>query len=94
MVVSRYVSSLGLALATAALARGKDVLLETPMAPTVEGCDRLLAAAGHGGGVRQATLVPAYLITLEPSAWWIPAPRVAFRFVGDPAHHFALRGPK
>jgi ABC-type glycerol-3-phosphate transport system substrate-binding protein len=29
--------------ATAALARGKDVLLEKPMAATVEGCDRLLA---------------------------------------------------
>jgi myo-inositol 2-dehydrogenase / D-chiro-inositol 1-dehydrogenase len=37
--------------ATAALARGKDVLLEKPMAPTVEGCDRLLAAARHSGRV-------------------------------------------
>jgi myo-inositol 2-dehydrogenase/D-chiro-inositol 1-dehydrogenase len=33
----------------AALAAGKDVLLEKPMAPTVADCDRLLAAArGHG----------------------------------------------
>jgi myo-inositol 2-dehydrogenase/D-chiro-inositol 1-dehydrogenase len=37
--------------ATAALARGKDVLLEKPMAPTVEGCDRLLAAARQSGRV-------------------------------------------
>lgn len=37
--------------ATVALARGKDVLLEKPMAPTVEGCDRLLAAARHSGRV-------------------------------------------
>jgi myo-inositol 2-dehydrogenase/D-chiro-inositol 1-dehydrogenase len=37
--------------ATAALARGKDVLLEKPMAPTVEGCDRLLDAARQSGRV-------------------------------------------
>jgi myo-inositol 2-dehydrogenase/D-chiro-inositol 1-dehydrogenase len=35
----------------AALAAGKDVLLEKPMAPTVEDCDRLLDAAGRGGRV-------------------------------------------
>jgi len=37
--------------ATAALARGKDVLLEKPMAPTAKGCDRLLAAARQSGRV-------------------------------------------
>jgi hypothetical protein len=37
--------------ATAALASGKDVLLEKPMAPTVEGCDRLLDAARRSGRV-------------------------------------------
>ncbi len=35
----------------AALAAGKDVLLEKPMAPTVEDCDRLLAAARRAGRV-------------------------------------------
>lgn len=35
----------------AALEAGKDVLLEKPMAPTVEGCDRLLAAARRSGRV-------------------------------------------
>ncbi len=35
----------------AALAAGKDVLLEKPMATTVEGCDRLLAAARQSGCV-------------------------------------------
>ena len=33
----------------AALEAGKDVLLEKPMATTLEGCDRLLAAARAGG---------------------------------------------
>jgi myo-inositol 2-dehydrogenase/D-chiro-inositol 1-dehydrogenase len=33
----------------AALEAGKDVLLEKPMAHTVEGCDRLIAAAGRTG---------------------------------------------
>lgn len=37
--------------ATAALASGKDVLLEKPMASTVEGCDRLLDAARQSGRV-------------------------------------------
>src|SRR6266542_1550919 len=35
----------------AALAAGKDVLLEKPMATTLEDCDRLLDAARTGGGV-------------------------------------------
>ena len=38
-------------LAVAALGAGKHVLLEKPMAPTLEACDRILAAArrvGHG----------------------------------------------
>jgi len=35
----------------AALVAGKDVLLEKPMAPTVEGCDRLIAAAAASGRV-------------------------------------------
>ena len=35
----------------AALEAGKDVLLEKPMATTLEGCDRLLAAARAGGRV-------------------------------------------
>ena len=35
----------------AALERGKDVLLEKPLAPTVEDCDRLIAAARQGGRV-------------------------------------------
>jgi myo-inositol 2-dehydrogenase/D-chiro-inositol 1-dehydrogenase len=35
----------------AALAAGKDVLLEKPMATTLEGCDRLLAAARASGRV-------------------------------------------
>ena len=35
----------------AALAAGKDVLLEKPMATTVEGCDRLIAAARASGAV-------------------------------------------
>ena len=35
----------------AALEAGKDVLLEKPMATTVEGCDRLIAAARAGGRV-------------------------------------------
>ena len=35
----------------AALEHGKDVLLEKPMAPTPEECDRLIAAARAGGRV-------------------------------------------
>jgi len=35
----------------AALERGKDVLLEKPMAPTLAGCDRLIAAARESGRV-------------------------------------------
>ncbi len=35
----------------AALERGKDVLLEKPMAPTLAECDRLIAAAGRSGRV-------------------------------------------
>jgi myo-inositol 2-dehydrogenase / D-chiro-inositol 1-dehydrogenase len=35
----------------AALRAGKDILLEKPMAPTLEGCDRLIAAAGTSGRV-------------------------------------------
>lgn len=35
----------------AALERGKDVLLEKPLAPTLEDCDRLIAAARHAGRV-------------------------------------------
>jgi myo-inositol 2-dehydrogenase/D-chiro-inositol 1-dehydrogenase len=37
--------------AVTALEHGKDVLLEKPMAPTVEGCDRLLEAASRSGRV-------------------------------------------
>jgi myo-inositol 2-dehydrogenase/D-chiro-inositol 1-dehydrogenase len=35
----------------AALEAGKDVLLEKPLSPTLEGCDRLIAAAGRTGRV-------------------------------------------
>jgi len=35
----------------AALEAGKDVLLEKPLAPTLEGCDRLMAAAARTGRV-------------------------------------------
>jgi len=35
----------------AALEAGKDVLLEKPLAPTLEGCDRLIAAAVRAGRV-------------------------------------------
>jgi myo-inositol 2-dehydrogenase/D-chiro-inositol 1-dehydrogenase len=35
----------------AALERGKDVLLEKPLAPTLAGCDRLIAAAQRSGRV-------------------------------------------
>src|SRR5262245_22335781 len=35
----------------AALERGKDVLLEKPLAPTLEDCDRLIAAARLSGRV-------------------------------------------
>ncbi len=38
-------------LGVAALEAGKDVLLEKPMAPTVEGCNRLIAAARASGRV-------------------------------------------
>ncbi len=35
----------------AALARGKDVLLEKPLAPTLEACDRLITAARRSGRI-------------------------------------------
>jgi myo-inositol 2-dehydrogenase/D-chiro-inositol 1-dehydrogenase len=37
--------------ATAALAHGKDVLLEKPLAPTLEACDRLIETARRSGRV-------------------------------------------
>src|SRR5438445_8247832 len=39
--------------AVAALARGKDVLLEKPMAHTLDDCDRVIAAARRGGSRAQ-----------------------------------------
>ena len=38
-------------IATAALAHGKDVLLEKPLAPTLEACDRLIEAVRRSGRV-------------------------------------------
>jgi predicted dehydrogenase len=39
------------AASVALLQAGKHVLVEKPMAPTLEECDQMLAAAGRGGGV-------------------------------------------
>jgi myo-inositol 2-dehydrogenase/D-chiro-inositol 1-dehydrogenase len=47
----------------AALEAGKDVLLEKPLAPTLEGCDRLIAAARRTGRV----------LSVRPRAAAVPA---------------------
>lgn len=61
--------------AVAALSRGIPVLVEKPMAPTLAGADRILAAAAAGGTFVQAGHVERFNPAVVAALPWLDGPR-------------------